>query len=71
MIKLTDPLVVLVNATTSLSLDVAIECALVSGAKQAYFRTAVHTVVGARAFEVENVFATTRTILGVFEKVMV
>ncbi len=58
------------KATLLLFFKFVLKRALVGGAKQSNLRSAVNTVVGLGAFEVENVLATTRTVLGVFEKII-
>jgi hypothetical protein len=70
IIKLANPFVVVLDATLFLFFNRELEGALVSGAKQTHFLPAVSAIAGLRTLKVENILATARTVLGVFEVII-
>ena len=70
IIKLANPFVVALDATLFLFFNREFEGVLVSSAKQTHFLPTVSTIAGFRALKIENIFATARTVLGVFEVII-
>jgi len=70
MIKLANPFVVVLNATLLLFFNRELEGMLVGIAKQTHFLPTVSAIASFRTLKIENILATARTVLGVFEVII-
>jgi len=68
--QLANPSVVALNATLFVFFKSEVEGTLISSAKQTHFCTAVGAIAGLWTLKVENILATARTVLGVFEVII-